>query len=82
MQFNFVNLSELNNGVTMHELCAAEGLAWYVNENRAKESMVKTEAEFAGILGIGTEIEADQDALHYAVNVCRRLFPHQVNYRA
>lgn len=64
----------------MHELCAAEGLAIYVSENRAKEIMKKTESEFAQIIGIGTSTEEDQDALQYAVNVCKRLFPHQVQY--
>lgn len=81
-QFNFANASDLQHGITMHELCAAEGLAIYVSQNNAKESMVKTEAEFAAIIGIGTQSEEDIDALHYAVNVCRRLFPHQVNYKA
>ena len=78
MDFQFANVSELNNGVTMHELCAAEGLAIYVSANRMKESMKKTEAEFAAIIGIGTETPEDQDALNYAVNVCKRLFPHHV----
>jgi len=78
MNFQFANASELNNGVTMHELCAAEGLAIYVSANRMKESMKKTEAEFATIIGIGTETPEDQDALNYAVNVCKRLFPHHI----
>ena len=78
MNFQFANVSELNNGVTMHELCAAEGLAIYVSANRMKESMKKTEAEFATIIGIGTETLEDQDALNYAVNVCKRLFPHHI----
>jgi len=78
MNFQFVNVSELNNGVTMHELCAAEGLAIYVSANRMKESMKKTAQEFAAIIGIGTQTEQDQDALNYAVNVCKRLFPHHI----
>ena len=78
MDFQFANVSELNNGVTMHELCAAEGLAIYVSANRMKESMKKTESEFATIIGIGTETPEDRDALNYAVNVCKRLFPHHI----
>ena len=62
----------------MHELCAAEGLAIYVSANRMKESMKKTAQEFAAIIGIGTQTEQDQDALNYAVNVCKRLFPHHI----
>jgi hypothetical protein len=34
--------------------------------------------EFATIIGIGTETPEDQDALNYAVNVCKRLFPHHI----
>jgi len=78
MKFQFANPSELNFGVTMHELCAAEGLAIFVSQNRMKESMKKTESEFAKIIGIGTESEEDQCALYYAINVCKRLFPHHV----
>ena len=36
MNFQFANKSELENGVSMHELCAAEGLATYVSANRMK----------------------------------------------
>jgi hypothetical protein len=78
MTFQFANVSELNFGVTMHELLAAEGLATYIKANKAKESIFKTHAEFATIIGIGTETQEDQDALYYAVSVCTRLFPHQV----
>ena len=47
MNFQFANVSELNNGVTMHELCAVEGLAIYVSANRMKESIRKTEADLS-----------------------------------
>ena len=78
MDFQFANIDELNYGVTIHELCSAEGLAIYTKANRHKESMFKTHAEFAAIIGIGTETQEDLDALYYAVTVCTRLFPHHV----
>ncbi len=78
MNFQFANPSELNFGVTMHELCAAEGLAIYMKANRLKESFKKTHQEFAEIIGIGYETEEDQLAVNYAVNVCDRLFPHYI----
>lgn len=78
MDFQFANKSELEFGVTMHELCAAEGLAIYINKNRHNECFFTSNERFAEIIGIGTETEEDQDALNYAVNVCSRLFPHQV----
>ncbi len=77
MQFRYANISELNHGVSMHELCAAESLASYIKAN-PKEKMFKTEKEFSEILSLDPKTEEDNDALNYAVNVCRRLFPHQV----
>jgi len=48
MDFQFANKSELDYGVTIHELCAAEGLAIYTKANCHKESM--TCLEFTGYL--------------------------------
>lgn len=79
--FKYADINELNFGISMDELCAAEGLAIYVSENRFKESMIKSEAEFAEIIGIEIKTDADLDCVHYAVNVCKRLFPHHVNYK-
>lgn len=81
MNFQFANPSELSFGVTMHELCAAEGLAIYMAANRMKESFKKTYQEIAAIIGIGYETEEDQDAVNYAVNVCRRLYPHHIEIK-
>ena len=80
--FKFANPSELQFGISMDELLAAEGLAIYISKNRHTESFYKTEAEFASILGLDLSKESDQDCVNYAVNVCKRLFPHQVAYKA
>lgn len=80
INFKFANISELNFGVTMQELTAAEGLATYINENRMKESFIKTEEEFAQIIGLPFN-EENESAVYYAVNVCKRLFPHHIQYK-
>ncbi len=79
--FVFANPSELQFGVSMDELLAAEGLAIFISKNRHTESFFKTENEFAAILGLDINKEADADCVSYAVNVCKRLFPHQVGYK-
>lgn len=80
INFKFANVLEINFGVTMNELIAAEGLAVYVSENRFKESFIKTEAEFAQIIGLQFN-EENESAVYYAVNVCKRLFPHHLAYK-
>lgn len=79
-QLKYADINELNYGVTLYELELTEKLAKYVKENRHKESMFKTTSEFASILGIDPASEENILAINYAVNVCKRLFPHHVKH--
>lgn len=78
MDFKFANINELEYGATMQDLCAVEALAGLLQERRMKESFFKTQAQFCEILGLRINVEEDIDTLYYAINVCKRLFPHHV----
>jgi len=77
VNFQFANPTELNFGVTEYELCAAEGLATFISEaGPIKQPIKKTRQEIAEIIGINYDGEENQDAVNYAITVCKRIFPH------
>ena len=77
-QYKFANIDELNYGISNLELDAAEGLASYVSANRFKENFFKSLEDFAQIIGLKLDCEENIDAVNYAINVCKRLFPHHL----
>lgn len=66
--FKYANIDELNYGISIEELEAAEKVCVYLSEANPYESRGKSEIEWSEIAAVQGE------SLYYAVNVAKRFF--------
>lgn len=71
--FKYANIDELNYGISIEELNAAERVCEYLKSANRYEGRRKTESEWSKIAGV------EGESLYYAINVAKRHF-HGVAY--